>query len=82
MNQEQFKAFWIQLKPPLKAKWEKITDVDLLEIEGSLATFTTVLAKRYGATQNGEVNTWVNRRYSHWSGNYTSAYADPAKKVA
>jgi uncharacterized protein YjbJ (UPF0337 family) len=79
MNQEQFKAFWTQLKAPLKAKWEKITDPDLLEIEGSLATFTAVLAKRYGATQNGEVNTWANRRYSHWSGNYTNAYADPAK---
>ena len=26
MNQEQFKAFWIQLKAPLKAKWEKITE--------------------------------------------------------
>jgi len=79
MNQEQFKAFWIQLKAPLKAKWEKITDADLLEIEGNLNTFTSVLAKRYGTTQNGEVNTWANRRYSHWSGNYTSKYADPAK---
>jgi uncharacterized protein YjbJ (UPF0337 family) len=79
MNQEQFKAFWIQLKAPLKAKWEKITDADLLEIDGNLGTFTTVLVKRYGATQNDEVNTWVNRRYSHWSGNYTSKYADPAK---
>ena len=44
MNQEQFKAFWTQLKAPLKAKWEKITDVDILEIEGNLATFTAVLA--------------------------------------
>lgn len=79
MNQEQFGAFWIQLKAPLKAKWEKITDADLLEIEGNLNTFKSVLAKRYGATQSGEVNTWVNRRYSHWSGNYTSAYADPVK---
>jgi uncharacterized protein YjbJ (UPF0337 family) len=79
MNQEQFKAFWIQLKAPLKSKWEKITDADLLEIDGNLGTFTTVLVKRYGATQNDEVNTWVNRRYSHWSGNYTSKYADPAK---
>src|SRR5205085_6207222 len=79
MNQEQFKAFWTQLKAPLKAKWEKITDADLLEIEGNLATFTAVLAKRYGTTQNSEVNTWANRRYSHWSGNYTNAYADPVK---
>ena len=79
MNQEQFKAFWSQLKAPLKAKREKITDADLLEIEGSLNTFTAVLAKRYGAIQNGEVNTWANRRYSHWSGHYTTAYGDPVK---
>ena len=79
MNQTQFKSFWSQLKAPLKAKWEKITDADLLEIDGSLNTFTSVLAKRYGPTQNGEVDTWANRRYSHWSGNYTSKYADPVK---
>ena len=81
MNQTQFNTFWSQLKTPLKAKWEKITDADLLEIEGNLSTFTAVLEKRYGTTQNGEVNTWANRRYSHWSGNYTSAYADPVKKA-
>ena len=79
MNQEQFGAFWIQLKAPLKAKWEKITDADLLEIAGSLVTFTAVLVKRYGATENDAVNTWANRRYSHWSGNYTSKYTDPVK---
>jgi hypothetical protein len=79
MNQEQFGAFWIQLKAPLKAKWEKITDADLLEIAGSLVTFTAVLVKRYGATENDAVNTWANRRYSHWSGNYTNKYADPVK---
>ena len=77
MNQEQFKAFWTQLKAPLKAKWDKITDADLIEIEGNPNTFTAVLAKRYGKTKNGEVNIWANRRYSHWSGNYTNAYADP-----
>ena len=79
MNQEQFSAFWTQLKGPLKAKWEKITDADLLEIAGNLVTFTAVLAKRYGATKNDEVNTWANRRYSHWSSNYTTKYADPVK---
>jgi len=34
MNHEQFKAFWTQLRAPLKAKWDKITDADLVEIEG------------------------------------------------
>ncbi len=79
MNQEQFSAFWTQLKAPLKAKWEKITDANLLEIAGNLTTFTAVLAKRYGSTQNAEVTTWANRRQSHWAGTYTHAYADPAK---
>jgi uncharacterized protein YjbJ (UPF0337 family) len=81
MNQEQFKAFWIQLKPSLQAEWEKITEEDLLEIDGNLAKFTTVIEKRYGAAEKGEVNTWVNRRYSHWSGNYDKKYADPEKKA-
>lgn len=79
MNQEQFKAFWPQLKAPLKATWDKITEADLVEIEGTLNTFTAVLAKRYGTTQNGEVRTWANRRYSHWSGSYTNAYEDPVR---
>ena len=39
MNQEQFGQFWEQLKAPLQAKWEKITEPDLLEIQGNLATF-------------------------------------------
>jgi uncharacterized protein YjbJ (UPF0337 family) len=82
MNQEQFRQFWTQLKAPLKAKWEKITDEDLLEIEGNLATFGSVLRKRYGEAHKDEVITWVNRRYSHWTGNYVGAGykdADPKK---
>jgi hypothetical protein len=35
MNQEQFGQFWEQLKAPLQAKWDKITDEDLLEIQAS-----------------------------------------------
>ena len=47
MNQEQFGQFWEQLKTPLKAKWEKITDQDLVEIQGNLMTFAGILQKRY-----------------------------------
>lgn len=79
MNQEQFTVFCPQLKVPLQAKWEKITDADLREIDGSLATFTAVLARRYAATQNDAVHIWANRRHAHWSGRYTSAYEDPKK---
>ena len=79
MNQEQFGQFWTQLKAPLKAKWEKITEDDLGEIQGNLAKFGTVLQKRYGELQKEEVNTWANRRYSHWTGNYVGYKdAEPA----
>jgi len=43
MNQEQFGQFWAQLKATLKAQWEKITDEDLLQIEGNLGTFASIL---------------------------------------
>jgi len=76
MNQEQFAQFWAQLKTPLKAKWEKITDEDILDIQGDLAKFSGILHKRYGEVQKAEVNTWANRRYSHWTGNYIG-YKDP-----
>jgi uncharacterized protein YjbJ (UPF0337 family) len=77
MNQEQFGQFWNQLKTPLKAKWEKITEEDLAEIHGNWAQFGIVLQKRYGELQKEEVTTWANRRYSHWTGNYIG-YKDPA----
>jgi uncharacterized protein YjbJ (UPF0337 family) len=80
MNQEQFGQFWDQLKAPLKAKWEKITDEDLAEIHGNWAQFGIVLQKRYGELQKEEVTTWANRRYSHWTGNYIG-YQDPAPRV-
>lgn len=70
MNQEQFGQFWEQLKAPLKTKWEKITEEDLVEIHSDLANFGAVLQKRYGELQKEEVTTWANRRYSHWTGNY------------
>jgi uncharacterized protein YjbJ (UPF0337 family) len=71
MNQEQFGQFWEQLRAPLKEKWGKITAEDLVEIQGNLATFDAVLQKRYGEIKKEEVATWANRRYSHWTGNYT-----------
>lgn len=77
VNQEQFGQFWNQLKTPLKAKWDKITDEDLAEIHGNWTQFGIVLQKRYGELQKEEVTTWANRRYSHWTGNYIG-YKDPA----
>jgi len=57
MNQEQFGQFWTQLRAPVKEKGEKITDEDLIEIEGDLARFGRVVQKRYGEAQKDEVLT-------------------------
>jgi hypothetical protein len=70
MNKEQFQQFWEQLKAPLKAKWAGISDKDLVEIEGNLDTFRTILSNRYGDLRKEEVLTWAHQRYCHWSGNY------------
>ncbi len=80
MTQEQFQQFWLQLKAPLKAKWEKITDNDLGEIQGNLAKFNDILQKRYGDANKDEVGIWADRRHAHWSGNYYG-YKDPQQQT-
>ena len=69
MTQEQFIGSWKHLKAPLKDKWDKLTDEDLLQIDGNLVKFKEVLDLRY-AEQKGTVMTWANRCYCHISGNY------------
>jgi hypothetical protein len=79
MNQEQFGQFWTQLKVALKAEWPKITEEDLTEINGDFGRFQKVVHTRYGEAKQNDVYTWVNRRYSHWTGNYVG-YKDPVPK--
>ena len=76
MNQEQFGQFWEQLKAPLQAKWAALSDRDLVDIDGNLDMFRTILPRRYGELRKEEVLRWVHQRYCHWSGNYTG-YKDP-----
>ena len=75
MNQEQFGQFWAELKAPLRAKWEKITEIDVTKIAGTLASFETIVHERYGVSEEQDIFTWANRRYAHWSGNY-AGYKD------
>lgn len=79
MNQEQFGQFWAELKAPLRAKWEKITEKDLVKIEGILTSFQKVVNDRYGEPAKQDVYIWANRRYAHWSGNY-AGYKDIESK--
>ena len=69
MNQESFKGFWQNLKAPLQEKWSKLTNEDLLEIDGNILKFNEVIDARY-AERKEEVSLWANRRYAHASGCY------------
>lgn len=69
MNEVQFKDSWKQFKGPLKEQWAKLTDEDLLTIDGDQEKFHSALQGRYGATKD-EVIRWMNRRYAKWSGWY------------
>lgn len=76
MNQQQCKQFWSQLQAPPKDRWDKVTTADLVDIQGDLEKFGTVLKKRYGELRKEDVRTWAHRRYCCWTGNYTG-YEDP-----
>ncbi len=69
MNDVQFKESWKQFKGPLKEQWAKLTDEDLLQIDGDQEKFHSAVQARYGASKE-EVIKWVNRRYAKWSGWY------------
>jgi len=48
MNKDILKGQWKELKGEVKKKWGKLTDDDLLEIEGEEEKLTGLLQKKYG----------------------------------
>jgi uncharacterized protein YjbJ (UPF0337 family) len=75
MNHEQFKQSWDQLGGHLKKHWEKLTDDDLLRIDGNLDAFNGAIEKRYGEMKGG-VTKWADLWYARWIGSYTEYYAE------
>ena len=68
MNAEQFQQCWRELKGPLRARWEKLTDDDLRDIDGNQAKFQSAIQLRYG--DGTDVNQWAHRWYARWAGWY------------
>ncbi len=52
MNMEQVKGSWHELKGKVKQRWAKITDDDLMLIEGNAEELGGVLQKRYGIAKD------------------------------
>jgi len=51
MNKEIFHGKWDEIKGTLKQKWGKLTDDDLMEIEGNQDKIYGKLEQHYGYTK-------------------------------
>ena len=63
---EKFKGSWIQIMGAVKEQWGKLTDDDLLEIEGRRDQLVGKIQTRYGITREqaeSQVSTWEHKRY-------------------
>jgi uncharacterized protein YjbJ (UPF0337 family) len=48
MNSDIAEGQWRQIKGSVKQKWGKLTDDDLLEVDGQLEKFCGKMQQRYG----------------------------------
>lgn len=62
MNADQFKGKWIQFKGEVKKHWGKLTDDDLMQIEGNYEKFIGRVQERYGDKKE-EVVRWADDWY-------------------
>ncbi len=63
---EKFKGSWNQTKGAVKEQWGKLTDDDLLEIEGRRDQLVGKIQTRYGITREqaeSQVGTWEQKHY-------------------
>ncbi len=61
MNPDRFEGNWRELKGKIKEKWGKLTDDDLMRIDGKYDRFLGALQKQYGYKKEQaeeEFNRW------------------------
>lgn len=64
MNQDQVKGRWKEIKGKVKEQWGKLTDDDLLEIEGNQDQLIGRVQHRYGVAKDEaekQVREFMNR---------------------
>ena len=61
MNQDQVKGKWNQLKGEIKKKWSRITDDDLLEVEGDADKLAGRIQERSGDKKE-DIRKWLNEQ--------------------
>ena len=63
---EKFKGSWTQTMGAVKEQWGRLTEDDLLEIEGRRDQLVGKIQTRYGITREqaeSQVSTWEQKRY-------------------
>lgn len=63
MNADQFKGKWVQFKGAVKKQWGKLTDDDLMQIEGDYDKFVGRVQERYGDKKEDVVR-WADDWYT------------------
>ncbi len=67
MNEQQLKGKWTQVKGEVKRKWGRLTDDDLMEVEGNYEKLIGKVQERYGESEE-DVKKWMdNLDYSDYS---------------
>jgi uncharacterized protein YjbJ (UPF0337 family) len=65
MNQDQVKGGWKEIKGKVKKQWGKLTDDDLLQIEGDQDQLVGRVQQRYGVAREEaekQVRAFIDRR--------------------
>ncbi len=75
MNADQFKGKWIQFKGEVKQKWGKLTDDDLMQVEGNYDKFIGKVQERYGDKKEDVVR-WADDWHTQQGGVWHQAPAD------
>jgi len=59
MNEQQLKGKWTQVKGEVKRKWGRLTDDDLMEVEGNYEKLIGKVQERYGESEE-DVKKWMD----------------------
>lgn len=52
MNEDTLKGKWKQLKGKAKAQWAKLTDDDIMEVEGNTEALVGKVQEKYGIARD------------------------------
>ncbi|HLK86192.1 MAG TPA: CsbD family protein [Candidatus Binataceae bacterium] len=62
MNKDQTKGKWNQLKGEIKRRWARVTDDDLLEVEGDMDKLAGRIQERTGDRKE-EIRRWLDEQH-------------------